>query len=91
MNKDEINKKYRKNKIILFALVLLTALLLIVWIITAKNQTKTEKVDLEEISKTDEYVSEQIDLLPENLYKSKIELSDKIRVNSTELFKNNNR
>ena len=91
MNKDEINKKYRKNKIILFALVLLTALLLIVWIITAKNQIKTEKVNLEELSKTDEYVSEQIDLLPENLYKSKIELSDKIRVNSTELFKNNNR
>lgn len=91
MNKDEINKKYRKNKIILFALVLLTALLLIVWIITAKIQIKTEKVNLEEISKTDEYVSEQIDLLPENLYKSKIELSDKIRVNSTELFKNNNR
>ena len=91
MNKDEINKKYRKNKIILFALVLLTALLLIVWIITAKNQIKTEKVNLEEISKTDEYISEQIDLLPENLYKSKIELSDKIRVNSTELFKNNNR
>ena len=88
MNKDEISKKYNKNKIILLALVVLIILLIIIWIITAENQIKTEKVHLEEMSKTDEYVSEQIDLLPEHLNERNIEIGDGTRVNSAELFKN---